>query len=95
MKISLGHIIMPFAAAGVGLALIYAGSGLGWGLAWSLAGGFFITLAVAAVLFSLGWVAPGPLGSFLRHPVVNMVIILAVLGMLAATVIAGVLQGLR
>jgi hypothetical protein len=92
MKFTLGHFIMPFVAGAVGLALIYAGSGLKWGLTWSLAGGFFIAIGIAAILFTLGWVAPGPLGAVLRHPVVNILIILAVLGMLLATVIAGVMQ---
>ena len=90
MKITVGHWIMPFVAMLAGGGLVYAGAKLGWGLVWVMGGGFFITVGIVALLLSLAWVLPGPLGDFLRSPAVNILLLLAVLGMLIATVVVGI-----
>lgn len=92
MKVTPSHFLMPFLALGAGALLVYAGAGLGWGAVWAAGGGFFITVAVAAWLLTLAWAAPDPIGAFLRHPIVNIVILLAVLGMLVYTVVLGVIR---
>jgi hypothetical protein len=89
MKITLTQIVLIIVVISTGSFLIFAGSQLGWGLTWSLAGAFFISIGFAAILLSLAWVLPGSVGAFLRHPVVN-VLILAMIGILmCATVTAG------
>jgi hypothetical protein len=89
MKVTPSHFLIPLLPLGAGALLGYAGYGLGWGAVWVAGGGYFITVAVAAWLLTLAWVAPDPIGAFLRHPIVNIVILLAVLGMLVYTVVLG------
>jgi hypothetical protein len=90
MKITIGHIVMPMIAILSGLLLVYTGLKLHWGLAWTLAGVFFITIGIVANLLTLAWVLPGPLGAFLRHPIVNVIMLASVVITLCATVIAAV-----
>gem|GEM_PF-5798111 len=90
MKISIGQIALISIAILAGSLLVFAGSKLNWGMVWVLAGIFFITIGIAAGLLSLAWVLPGPLGMFLRLPVVNLLILILVLVTMLATVIVGV-----
>lgn len=92
MKTTPSHFLMPLLALGAGALLVYAGAGLGWGAVWVAGGGFFITVAFAAWLLTFAWVAPDPVGAFLRNPVVNILLVLAVLGMLVFTVVLGVFR---
>lgn len=66
MKISAGQLVLIAIAFLAGGLLIFAGSSLGWGVTWILAGIFFITIGVSAGLLTLAWVLPGPLGTILR-----------------------------
>ena len=90
MKITIGQVVLIVVVIMAGILLIFAGSKLGWGLTWILAGTFFITIGIAAILLTLAWVLPGPLGAFLRHPIVNVLILGAVVITMCATVIVGV-----
>jgi hypothetical protein len=90
MKISIGQIALITIAILVGSLLIFAGSKLDWGMVWVLAGIFFITIGVAAGLLTLAWILPGPLGIFLRLPVVNVLILLSVVVTMLVTVLVGV-----
>jgi len=90
MVITKGKISLIAIAILAGSLLIYAGSMLDWGLTWILAGVFFITIGIAAGLLTLAWVLPDPLGLFLRHPIVNIVILASVVVTMLATVVAGV-----
>jgi len=90
MKITFGHIALIAIAILAGSLLIFAGSKLAWGMVWVLAGIFFITIGIAAGLLTLAWVLPGPLGMFLRLPVVNLLILAMVVITMLATVIVGV-----
>lgn len=90
MKITIGHIVIIVIAILAGSLLIFAGSKLAWGMVWILAGIFFITIGIAAGLLTLAWVLPGPLGMFLRLPVVNLLILAMVVITMLATVIVGV-----
>ncbi len=90
MKITIGQIALIVIAILAGSLLIFAGSKLAWGMVWILAGIFFITIGIAAGLLTLAWVLPGPLGIFLRLPVVNLLILVMVVITMLATVIVGV-----
>lgn len=90
MKITSGQIALITIAVLVGCLLIFAGSKMGWGLVWVLAGIFFITIGIAAGLISLAWILPGPLGLFLRLPFVNVLILVSVVVTMLATVVAGI-----
>jgi hypothetical protein len=84
---------MPIVITLAGILLIFTGSKLGWGLTWVLAGVFFISIGVSAILISLAWIVPGPLGAILKHPVVSVLIIAEVLISMCATVVVGVIRG--
>jgi hypothetical protein len=90
MKTTIGKIALIAIAILAGSLLIYAGSVLGWGLTWILAGVFFITIGIAAGLLTLAWILPGPLGIFLRLPIVNIIILASVVITMVATVVVGV-----
>jgi len=90
MKITVGQTVLIVIVILSGILLIFAGSKLGWGLTWTLAGIFFITIGIAAILLTLAWVLPGPFGATLRHPIVNVLILGAVVVTMCATVIVGV-----
>ena len=90
MKITIGQTVLIAIVILSGILLIFAGSKLGWGLTWTLAGIFFITIGIAAILLTLAWVLPGPSGAILRHPIVNVLILSAVVVTMCATVIVGV-----
>ena len=92
MKLTPGHWMVPLLPLGVGVFLIYSGTHLGWGAVWTAGGGFFVTVAVAAYLLNLAWIVPAPFGLVLRHPITNVAILLAVIGMLIVTVILGVFR---
>ena len=89
MKITPARIILPVLCLVVGAALIYAGLAAGWGLVWVLGGGFFITVGIAAIVLTLAWTLPGRAGALLRHPIVSVLIVAAVLVMIALTVAVG------
>jgi hypothetical protein len=94
MKITIGHIILPILAILCGILLILAGIKLGWGLTWTLAGVFFVTLGLVANLLTMAWVLPGPLGALLRHPVSNvLMLVLVVITMFAPIISAIFFQG--
>jgi len=90
MKITIGQIALIAIAILTGSMLIFAGSKLAWGMVWILAGIFFITIGVAAGLLTLAWILPGPVGMFLRLPVVNVLILVSVVVTMLATVVVGV-----
>ncbi len=90
MKITIGQIALIVIAILAGSLLIFAGSKLAWGMVWVMAGIFFITIGIAAGLLTLGWVLPGPVGMFLRLPIVNVLILVSVVVTMLATVIVGV-----
>jgi len=89
MKITPTSIFLPILCLVVGAALVYAGLAAGWGLVWAMGGGFFITVGLAAIVLTLAWMLPGRLGATLRHPVVSVLIVAAVLLMLVLTVVVG------
>ena len=90
MKITIGQIALIATSILAGCLLIYAGSNLAWGMVWILAGIFFITIGIAAGLLTLAWVLPGPVGMFLRLPVINVLILVSVVVTMLATVIVGI-----
>jgi hypothetical protein len=90
MKISNGELAIIFLAILVGILLIVAGSRLGWGLVWIMAGIFFIMIGITAVVLNLAWNLQGPIGEFLRLPVVNILILALVIISMLATVIVGI-----
>jgi hypothetical protein len=90
MKITIGQIALIAIAILAGSLLIFAGSKLAWGMVWILAGIFFITIGIAAGLLTLAWILPGPLGMFLRLPIVNVLILAAVVVTMLATVLVGI-----
>jgi len=90
MKITVGQIALIAIAILAGSLLIFAGSKLAWGMVWILAGIFFITIGVAAGLLTLAWTLPGPVGMFLRLPVVNVLILVSVVVTMLATVVVGI-----
>jgi hypothetical protein len=90
MKITIGQIGLIAIAILAGGFLIFAGSKLNWGMVWVLAGIFFFTIGIAAGLLTLAWVLPGPLGTILRLPIVNALILAMVVITMLATVVVGV-----
>jgi hypothetical protein len=90
MKITPAHILMPILCMLVGIVLIYLGTSVGWGSVWAMAGGFFITVGIGAILLTLAWVLPGQLGALLRRPIVSVLILGAILVMMALTVWVGI-----
>jgi len=48
---------------------------------WTAGVGFFVTIGIASMLMTLGWVLPGWAGKILRHPIFNVVAVLAVVSM--------------
>lgn len=84
--------LLSLIAALTGIALVLLGTLGGWGLVWTLAGGFFMTVALGTVILTLAWSLEGRPGELLRHPAVSILIIAAVLAMLLLTVGAGIFQ---
>lgn len=95
MKITVAHLITPILSLAVGIALMVAGNVGGWGRVWIAAGFFFVTLGVCAMLLNVAWIAQGPIARILRHPILSVLIFLAVLGTLVGTLIIGVIDKLR
>ena len=89
MKITPARIILPVLCLVVGGVMIYAGLAAGWGLVWVLGGGFFIMVGLSAIVLTLAWRLPGRVGALLRHPIVSVLIVAAVLLMLVLTVAVG------
>ena len=89
MKITPVGVLLPILCLVVGVALVYAGLSAGWGLVWAMGGGFFITVGISAIVLTLAWRLPGRAGAALRHPVVSVLIVAAVLLMMALTVAVG------
>lgn len=95
MRVKARNFLVPVLPIVVGLLLMYVGLWGGWGAVWAAAGGYFVVLGLGAELLALSWVAPGRLGAILRHPVVSVLIVAAVLGMMILTVGLGILSGMR
>lgn len=93
MKITVSTVILPIIAILTGSLLIYTGHSQGWGLTWVLAGVFFISIGVAAILITLAWVTPGRVGAILKHPFVSVLILAEVLISMCATVVVAVIRG--
>lgn len=91
MKTRRGEIILPFVVLAVGVALIYLGLGMKAGQAWAAGGIFFIILGLSALLLTVATNATGKMGQFLRSKFVSLLIFLALLVSLVATVLLGVL----
>jgi ABC-type Fe3+ transport system permease subunit len=90
MKITAAHFLVPILCILVGAVLIYLGLRAGWGVVWAAGGGFFVTLGISAEVLALAWVLPGPVGTFLRHPVISILMVVIVLAMMALTVYLGI-----
>ena len=95
MKITPTHILMMFLSIVVGVALIYAGLFVGWGLVWALGGTFFIAIGMGAGLLTLAWNISGRVGAILRHPLVSILILGIILTLMALTVYLGIVGGGR
>lgn len=48
---------------------------------WTAAGALFVSIGIASMMMTLGWVLPGWAGKILRHPIFNVVAILAIVSM--------------
>jgi hypothetical protein len=92
MEITPAHVLLPILCIVVGIVLIYVGLFGGWGLVWAVGGGFFITVGIGAGVLTLAWVLPGKAGTLLRHPIVSVAILCAVVGMMVLTVYVGILS---
>jgi len=95
MKVTPAHIVMPLLIIAVGAFLVYASLWRGLDLVWAAGGLFFITLGLSAIVLTLAWVLPDPLRSILRHPVVSIILLLAVLGTMALVVVMGLSGQIR
>lgn len=95
MKITPAHIVMLIVCIVVGIALIYVGLFAGWGTVWAMGGGFFVIIGIGAALLTLAWAIPGRAGAVLRHPVVSILILGAVVTMMALAVYTGMIGGDR
>ncbi len=84
MHIRRGQFILSLFAIILGAALVIAGQGRG--AAWQAGGGFFIAIGAGALLMTLGSVLQGTPGQVLRHPIFNVVIIVAVAAMFLVTI---------
>ncbi len=89
MKITRGHVLMPILCIVLGVVLIILGTSAGWGLVWTMGGGFFVVFGVGALVLVLAWVLPGRAGGFLRRPIVSILIVGAILIMMSLTVWVG------
>jgi len=90
MKVTPAHYTMPLLPIGAGAVLVYLGLFADWGLVWAAAGGFFLTVGLGAYVFTLAWTLPGTPGVLLRHPLVSILVVMAVLLMLGLTVLLGI-----
>lgn len=74
-----GQFILSIFATAFGVLLIVIGQTLR--PIWTATGGFFVTIGIASMLMTLGWVLPGWVGKILRHPIFNIVAVLAIVSM--------------
>ncbi|HEX7568592.1 MAG TPA: hypothetical protein VF355_08510 [Anaerolineaceae bacterium] len=74
-----GQFILSIFATAIGILLIVIGQTQR--PIWTAGGGFFVTIGIASMLMTLGWVLPGWAGKILRHPIFNVVAVLAVVSM--------------
>jgi hypothetical protein len=95
MKVTPAHILMPILCIMVGIALVCVGLFGGWGLVWAAGGGFFVTVGIGAGLLTLAWMLPGRAGIILQRPIVNVLILCAVVAMMALTVCVGMVSHVR
>ena len=92
MRTKRGHFLVPIFAIAVGVALIYVGLRRGWGVVWAAAGGFCVVVGLGAELLALAWRLPGAVGTFLRRPIVGILIVGAVVAALAAVAVLGIVS---
>ena len=92
MEVTRKQILMIVLVLGVGCALIYAGLVVGWGLTWIVGGAYFVILGTGAGLITMGQLLPERAGAILNSHRVSVLILCAVLGMMALTVVVSLLD---
>jgi hypothetical protein len=90
MKMTIGQILLPFVVLAIGVSLVLAGTWGGWGIVWTAGGIFFITVGIGTTLLTLAWNLPGPLGAFLKRPLVSILILCAIGMTMCSTIGLGI-----